>query len=139
MTTGETIQKGDDFVLETEIEFQLRCLLHGTKDIRFQPRPLNLGHGRVTIDKGAAVCLGTGCNGSGIWLTIDLYVVNTEKIPKEKWDAAMRAVLVAEMGAAKQDAVEEEVSEPEPQPAIIQSPVQTRAVSGPTFGDRPPL
>lgn len=106
----------EPFRLIREVEFEVRCLLHGKNNISFSPRPLNLGHGRLVVDLGRAICTGPTCNGSSVWLTVDLYETNFDTVPKDKWDKAMLAALQAEMGAAKPTDETEEVVESEPEP-----------------------
>lgn len=99
------------FKMIREMEFVAHCLVHADKYISHQPRPLNLGHGRVAIDLGRAVCNGPGCHGTSNWLTIQVYETNWDKATHEQWKAAMQHALLTEMGQAKSDDTESDDTE----------------------------
>jgi hypothetical protein len=134
--------------LVTEIEFVARCVLHGTDKISFQPRPMNLGHGRMVIDVGRAQCL--ACV-SSVWLTIDLYETKWENVAAQLMRENMRRVLEEEMkeelkALANQEPelIEEESNQRPPAPAGSPGPsVSTASVrpalpqsATPAFGAR---
>jgi hypothetical protein len=111
----------EDCRLIKEVEFVARCILHGANDIRFQPRPMNLGHGRMVIDLGQAICMKCG---TSIWITIDVYDTKWDKATAEQVKSNIQRVLAEEMAALPP-------AEPEPdeEEVLNQQPVTTTPVT----------
>jgi len=133
---GPDVDDATEIRIIKEVELAAKCLIHGTQRITSQPRVLNLGYGRTVTDLGRTSCL---LCGHSLYVTIELFETNWEKITVAQLQVLLRAALEAEYAAntPADDDEEEEEDTDTPAPEQPAPPPMDGQSEAPTFGDRP--